>query len=171
MKRSYIIAVVLVITFVLVGYFVSNSFKDTSPATTGTDEKAGQSLDAIIPLGAAAIPGGDKVTIGTNQGTVSVNNFYKIAKGWNGSESTALVIAMTSKYQILYDVSVSAFGIYIVGDLSGPSRSDAEKRFLEITGVSKTDACKLDVTVNIPYGRNLIVGGPYPLSFCSANPQ
>ncbi len=131
----------------------------------------GEPAPQINPGVSIEYPTGDNFVIGTSHGGVTVKNFYKTAK--EIIEQTEVILAETKDYLIVYHAVTSNFDIEFLSKASNFDiiLASAENDFLSRPGISKSDACKLDVTVNIPYGRNLIVGGPHPLSFCSAIPR
>jgi hypothetical protein len=113
------------------------------------------------------IPIGNTVTIGTSQGSVIVNNFYKnadyIAQGQN-----AVAIKQTADYGIFYNILDSGFTITIFSAPFDTVRQTAEAAFLDSLNISQQDACKLSVYENASGNiANQHVGQSFLLSFCA----
>lgn len=134
----------------------------------GETNPEGEPAPQINPGISIEYPEGDEFVIGTNQGGVTVKNFYKTAK--EIVDQTETIIEETKDYLILYHALESNFDIYFLSKISDfeSALMVAENAFLSRVGVSKANACKLGVRVNIPYGIALISGGSHPLSFCPA---
>lgn len=161
MKYIYLIIAIVIVVGVA-AYFMFLKQKVAPLDTAGQQPAATE--QALIPVSSSEVPAGDKIALGTSDGIIYVNNFYKIARGYSGE---ALVIKSASQYLLLYDAAVSAFGIYIV---AGPVQSYlnvAENDLIGILGVQQAQACLLDVSwsVSSAVDKNLS-GRNYPLSFC-----
>lgn len=114
-------------------------------------------------------PTGQYLSIGTSGGTVQVNNFYG-ASGTQIGDDGVLVIKQTPDYWFTYDPSDSSFWIAVSSTPFAAIRQIAEQDFLMTLGVSETDACKLDVSVGVPYSPgNPMDGQSIPLSFCQTS--
>ena len=105
-----------------------------------------------------SIPSGDTIAIGTSKGVVTMNNFYNSAAYIDQDERT-VVIQQTSTYGIFYSISDSSFTIIIFEMPFEAARQMAEVSFLTTLGISKSDACKL----------NIIIGAPYSIDSSSAD--
>ena len=115
-----------------------------------------------LPL--PAVPSQNTVTIGTSQGNVAVNNFYKTV---TSQDEEYVTFEQSSDYELLYDTEDSSFVVSILNGPIAQTVPEAEQAFLGAVGVSKSDACKLNVTVGIPAalaGTQFSEG--LPLSFC-----
>lgn len=99
---------------------------------------------------------------------VEMNDFFASPKRIDSKGDVAF--EETQDYQLVY---IKPFNYFIVSVLGSPfeeARSKAEIAFLNSLGVSKEDACKLDVVVNTPSFANPdFAGKDYPLSFCINN--
>ena len=93
------------------------------------------------------IPAGNTVTIGTSQGSVMMNNFYKNAS-YIAQDQNAVVIQQTVNYGIFYNISNSNFTITIFSAPVDAVRQTAEAAFLSSLDISQQDACKLSVYEN-----------------------
>jgi hypothetical protein len=165
MKFSYIVIIIVAVIAGLAGYllFFRSQNANQNPGN-GSPSTASQP-SVIVPLDPAIIPAGEKIVFGTSSnGAVTVNNFYKIAKGYDGD---ALVIRNAAEYQIIYVGENSAFGIYIIGGSVESSRKAAEEDLLAILGISQAETCLLKVSWSVsPAIAQNLSGHNYPLSFC-----
>lgn len=116
-------------------------------------------------------PTGERVTLQSSRGSVSVRNFFK-----NAVLKYPEYVAVTStpSFGIIY-VRLTKDTSFRIGLSALPletSRAAAEKAFLEILDITKESACVLDVTVAIPDWLKPGAGGTAtPLSFCTNAPK
>lgn len=166
MKKILIILAVVILIGVI-AFFVFRQTPSKSGVggggTIGTLPPAATGTSAYTP------PAGDTITLGTSEGSVIVNNFYNNAVQ-TSVDHTAVLITQTSTYNITYYIPDSSFNILITAQPFDTIRAQAETAFLQMLGVSKADACKLNVKVGAPIsvdpnnsGQNL------GLSFCSGD--
>ncbi len=98
------------------------------------------------------------IDIGTSQGVVEVKNFYI---HFAYTEEGSLILKDGDDYSIGYKPDNSGFLIYLKTPPLASAREKAENDFLDILGISQSDACKLTVRVaTAPNGENS------GLSFC-----
>ncbi len=170
MKFSYLVIFIIVLILGLGGYIFFIRPKTTNPGQNVQSMRSTQQLGKIIPLNPASIPAGEKIEFGTSHGTVAVNNFYKVARGFDGD---ALVVRRTPEYEIIYDTADSVFGIFITGGSSiGSVRISAESDLVGILGVPRAQVCYLNPVWSASVNLNKDLSGrSYPLSFCSAVPH
>lgn len=110
-------------------------------------------------------PQGPTFSIQTPRGIVQVNNFYASA---SDATSTIVTVTSTDEYNIIYHQENSSFLITLVNRPITTARTDAENAFLQVLGISKSDACRLYVAVGIPAWVDPDHGGEVgPLSFCA----
>lgn len=97
---------------------------------------------------------------------VEVNNFLDGGTVINNNKDTQFI--KTSEYQVIY---LPQFNQFIITILSTPFltvRQTAEEEFLQKTGVTQEQACRLDVTIGTTYDVDPINAGTnFPLSFCN----
>jgi hypothetical protein len=109
-------------------------------------------------------PQGATFQIGTSQGSVTVDNFYTIPVI---VDEEYLIFQNTDQYQINYNTETSQFYIYFSSAPSTALQAQVEGDFLTLLGISKSDACKLNVGEgypgNLPYSSQ-----QQDLSFCSS---
>jgi len=135
----------------------------TLPAV-GTSTTAGTASNASDVYGVP--PTGAQFSIGTPQGTVTVNNFYLANPPV--VEGGTIIIKQAQNYAITYDPATSEFWLAITGTPFTTARAAAEQDFLATLGISKADACKLSVTSGIVYSPgDPNDGKSFPLSFCA----
>lgn len=164
MKFSYRVIIVVMVMAGLAGYllFFRSQSENQNPGSGSPSVIPQPSV--IIPLDSAIIPPGEKIVFGTSRGAVAVNNFYKVAEGFDGE---ALVVGATREYQIFYNAGDSVFGIFVVGGAVESSRKAAEAELLAILGISQAEACLLKASWSVsPAVASDLSGKSYPLSFC-----
>lgn len=159
--RKYLVAAILVIA---IGVVLSAVFFRKAKDGAGFGGE-GIPAPAINPGIVFAFPQEEYVVIGTSSGVVRVKNFYKAAE--KVIEQTEIVIKETPEYLFLYHAASGDFELRVLGKSPRSSRARAEEELLRLLGLSQEEACKLQVSVSVPYGADpLLKGGIYPLSFC-----
>jgi len=94
---------------------------------------------------------------------VKVNDFTQKAQ----SDNYSITILKEKNYHIFYFKKENKFLISIVGYPFDMWREEGEKAFVDVLGISKRNACKLNVEISTPYFANPDKAGQqYPLSFC-----
>jgi uncharacterized protein YxeA len=165
MKKIIFIAIIVIVVAIIAFFiFQKNSPNVTSENSTGTPE-------ALLPIATTspyAPPNTAAVTIGTPEGSVTVNNFYTGAK--ISVDQTSVLVKDAPDYNITYYVPDSSFNILIEQTPFDDVRKEAEAAFLQTLDISQSDACKLKVKVGAPIsvdpdhaGQNL------GLSFCASS--
>jgi len=134
------------------------------PVATGTSP---------IANGTSSFPTGTTFQIGTDQGGVTVNNFYT-TMDYITKDNETVVLAENDTFTIDYDRNDSGFIIALIsvpGSLQD-ARTAAETVFLQQLGVSQSDACKLNVDERVIDKTSPYDGQLMGLSFCpSTIPQ
>lgn len=160
---AIVILIVAIVAFLIFGQNSSNSSNGNSSSTAGTLPPAVTNVPYAPP---STLPSSTTLTIGTSQGSVTVDNFYTGAK--ISADRTSALIEKTSAYNITYYIPDSSFNILIEQSPFDAVREQAEAAFLQLLGISQADACKLKVKVGAPIsvdpnhaGQNL------GLSFCA----
>lgn len=189
MKKVLTIAFLILVVAAIVGavaFFVYRpSGASTSAGTVGASTDTSQVAAApsspssssapFAPVPAAtssfshvaAAPTSSTITIGTSQGLVTVNNFYKNAQG---ALEQFIIIAETSDYEITYDVNTSGFYLSISKPPFATGRGEAESAFLSLLGIGESDACKLSASEGAAYtGGDAPQARMAPLSFCASS--
>jgi hypothetical protein len=130
---------------------------DAPETTESTGVSAGSST--------AAIPSGDTITIGTSQGGVTMNNFYKIGTDFDSSE---IIVTSTPQFEIDYVEDGNVFQVVVLQEPIADADKAGEAALLSILGIGKEDVCKLNASVVVPYNIDQTLGGKtYGLSLCS----
>ncbi len=169
MKKIIIIGLVGLV-LVAVGIWMllpGNPISTPQPAPTPTSTPvATGTLPGVTLAPEAAFPTSTTVLIGTPKGSVEVRNFYKdfVSRSY---DKTSITVAATTSYSISYYAPDGSFSISIDRPPFVAVRAAAETAFITNLGISRSDACKLKVSV----GTSLSVDPNYAgknlgLSFC-----
>lgn len=156
-KEKLIIALLLigVILTIIVLIYMSYIRFDTKSIQT---QQPSFVSPTSIPLPTRILP---KITISE----IQVNDFFKQAQKTNISGDVAF--GENEKYRIVY---LKKFNQFLINILSSPFpriRMEAENAFIETLGITKDQACMLNVSVGTPYSVNPEYSGiKYSLSFC-----
>jgi hypothetical protein len=168
MKKPLLIAIIiLVVVLVVVALIFFRGNAPTGSTGTGAPTSTGGGLPTVSPGATpATAPTGATFVIGTPQGSVTVNNFYKSA-AYVTQDRQTVVLEQTSTYSIVYNTSDSGFIISLLSTPLPAARTAAETAFLQNLGISQQGACKLTVQEGVPIN----VSDQYPgenlgLSFC-----
>jgi hypothetical protein len=163
-------AIVLVLVAIVVGgivlFSVNSRWQPWSRNIEPVISDANRGAEVYIkPLPSPVVPPGSTTVLNTPSGPVTVNNFFRGAKMIEAS----VYIAETDQYTIIYFNPSGELGITL-GALD-PSeaqrrRGPAESALLSALGVSRADACRLNVRVS-PSGSFKVWDAPdEKLSFC-----
>ncbi len=165
MRRKIILTAIGIILVTAVVLAIS-VFRNSDDVTTG-DEDGGETSSQEIPAANLnlKVPAGEKIQLGTAKGIVEVNNFYRSVVA---AQEQFLIIKREGNYEVTYDTASSAFFINISKGSFDSVRPSAEDGFLKFLGVSREDACKLDVAVGAAREVSDAPRGVAPLSFCLA---
>lgn len=98
---------------------------------------------------------------------VSVNDFYKDAV--RVTETNDAILVETDQYQIDYVSEFERFKITIIDPDIELAQKNAEEKLLEILGITKSDACKLQIDEYVAtYVDSELAGYSLPTKFCSS---
>jgi hypothetical protein len=165
MKKTILIVaavIVLMIIGVLVWMYSQNQ---AAPAPIVGENPLG-TLPGVV-TGTVPLPAseqGPTISIGTPQGTVTVNNFRKTVLA---EDEEYVTFANAAGYQLIYDTDTSAFVVDVTAGPLTTTRPAAEAALLNVLGVSESDACKLAVTVGVePSVDPTYANQALRLSFC-----
>lgn len=174
MKKEIIILIVLVVVAVVVGvvYFVlrgASSGEIPIPVTTGTLPPVATGTQGLA-AGSSSFPTGSTFQIGTPQGIVTVDNFYK-TMDYITTDNETVVLAESDDYSDVYVRAGSSFIITLTVVTSSLQdvRDAAEAAFMSQLGISESDACKLDVDEGVTDQDSQYYGDSFGLSFCSSS--
>lgn len=158
-KFFYIISGVLVVISIILIVFYKNKTaapQGSQPATTTVQVPSLPSESELAKQG--------KTGIAVKEGLVVINNPYKNATTVVSGNAE---VQKTPNYEIVYLAGSKSFVISLSGSDLADSRSQAEQAFLDSLGISKTDACKITVSLGIaPEVNKTAAGKNYGLSFC-----
>ncbi|MFA5961412.1 MAG: hypothetical protein WC848_01875 [Parcubacteria group bacterium] len=108
----------------------------------------------------------DTFTIATQTGTVAVNNIYKLPDA-KPLDLDGVNFKNTQYYYMAYYPKQQGFIIAMMDPNIQKAREIAESDFLDILGITKDQACQLNVSLTVPPTVNETAsGGNYGLSFC-----
>ena len=158
-KIIYIIPGILIIIAVIL--IMLNVYKKTSPETSQPAPSKITSLPSSEDLAKQG-----KVALPAGQESVVINDPYKESLK-TISENAEL--RNTSDYEIVYLGKLKSFVITLYGENLNDSRIKAEQAFLESLGITKDEACKLNVNLAVAHEASESAAGKnYGLSFCSS---
>lgn len=162
--------VIVVIAAFLAFFFIQ---KNSSSVNTTVSTSSSASAGGTLPSSATSTPvvsTSTTITLGTSEGSVTVNNFYQNAQTIT-QDGQAVIIQNSGEYVITYNVPDSSFAIAILSTPLEAARQAAESAFLSALGISKEDACKLTVYEGVPISvSDEYPGESFPLSFCGGPP-
>jgi len=181
-KNIFIISIIVLIVATITFFLFRNKKNDviiskTSETTTTTEpiiEQPKEMQDDTTVSSGTEIekpevpfikPETERFDIKTNAGVVSIVNVYKKSVGDGGFNGT--IFKDNDLYFMAYYPSPEGFIISIRSANAEKIRMVAEKDFIETLKISKTDACKLNVSLSVPMSidENL-AGQDFGLSFC-----
>lgn len=143
MSKKAIILVVMVLVMVMLA--ISTVFYFTQSRPTTNQPPAGQPLKTFEALtddrNNGKVVQDDRIIIPANGGGVVINNVFKNAQFF--SDERYLSYKITDEIQ--YSSGGSSEGFVITTQGSPDSMLLSEKKFLQLLGISKVDACKLSV--------------------------
>lgn len=152
------VGILVAIALAIAGYALFGRGSSSAGGDAGTPPPplaTGQT--PTVPVNPSMIPSSGTITLGTQKGLVTVNNFYNIALG---IDADTLLLANDPAYQITYDRGTSIFSI-VINSGEADARASAEAKFLEILGIQRNQACNLATS-------ETVAGTKMPsLSFCS----
>lgn len=157
-----LLASALLITGVALAFFLRGS-EAVPSSSSRVGPPAEPERSASYRYDPSRYAAGETVTIGTPRGAVEVKNFYTTALY---EDEASVVIAKTDSYFISYDTTTSSFWVAVTGKPFASFREAAEQAFLAALGARQADACKLDVSVGVPYAVDPAGPSDLPLSFC-----
>ncbi|PIR69561.1 MAG: hypothetical protein COU47_02290 [Candidatus Niyogibacteria bacterium CG10_big_fil_rev_8_21_14_0_10_46_36] len=163
--KKLIIAFIIILLLIL-GFFAYRTLFSTPPVDIPNPPDG--DIDTLFPISPATptppLPTGDKITITTHKGTVTTNNFFKIARDI-GSDVYSL--AETTSYYITYYRPDNSFQIAIGSRPAQASRAQAESALVNLLGITEQEACGLLINLAVPFDVDpALAGHNYNLSFC-----
>ncbi|MFA5870528.1 MAG: hypothetical protein WC842_01395 [Candidatus Paceibacterota bacterium] len=184
MKRNILIISIVVFVVAIATFFLFRNKKDNiiiseapksvatttepiieQPKETQESTTVNSGAEATKPEEPFIKPETDRFDIKTNTGIVSVVNVYKKSVGDGGFNGT--IFKDNDLYFIAYYPSPEGFIISIRSTNTEKVRLTAEGDFIETLKISKTDACKLNVSLSVPMSIDENLSGQdFGLSFC-----
>lgn len=156
----------VVVVLVALGIFFAFQQGGSSGNATSTTEGLPPVSTSTTSTTPTVVPTSTTLTLGTNQGNVIMNNFYKTGDYITQDQQT-VIVHNDPQYSIEYNVGDSSFSIGILSVPLEAARQAAEAAFLSRLGISEQDACKLNVYEGVPAGvSDKYVAQNFRLSFC-----
>lgn len=168
MNKKNILILAVVIVLLGLGIFLLLKLQ-SSPSTSnsGSGNNSGFNIKPAPPLPKIQVPSGDQTTVPTKYGDIQVKNFYKTAAF---TVSPSVYLVDNKFYSIIYSESTEDFLIDLYAHTKQEAaqyRASAESEYMSALGVSKQDACKIPIVVEVPYSYNQdLASKNYGLSFC-----
>ena len=154
--------------FLVAGFFIGGLSLILLFPHQGLADLSDESSDPLVPPSQMyGAPTSATITLGTSQGSVTMNNFYQSGLG---AQEQYIILKQNAAYEINYDTYVSMFYLYVAQAPYDANRAQAENDFLTILNISRTDACKLDVEEGEnPSIDQSLTNQALPLSFCASS--
>lgn len=136
---------------------------------TAEERKVAAPTVSVLDVKPDAPPSESELYFPTPEGRVTVHNFFKdstvdVSESKVSLLSSGKVAVTYYPHSGVFDVTISALDYEEFVSL----RSEFEARFLSVLGISKADACKLDVKINtLTSNDERISNQEFPLSFCN----
>jgi hypothetical protein len=162
-KKAYILIafVVASLIFVIVFIIINNS-KNQQSATSNNSAPAPGNYYSL-PI--SELQKEDKLEIPTNKGTVNINNVYK--NPVEQLSQNGVSFTQNSDYYMSFYPKNNGFLITLLNPDLEKARSEAENDFINKLGITKDQACSLNVSITIPNSVSTkYSGGIYNFSFC-----
>lgn len=143
--------IIIAVTVITVGAFVINRLIPE--------------VEKILPT-PSPTPRGEREAEKIEVTGVEINNFYDEETDINTRGDAMFV--NTDKYQIVFFSNEQQFLISILDSPFDEVRKQAEKEFLKELGISRGEACTMNVLITTPgYANPENAGRNYRLSFCN----
>lgn len=171
-KSAFFIVVLLM---VLIQPAVEAVCQEKKKAPKKTTKPAADLLEFNAPLEPpipeAILPKGDTFTIETEKGDVTVKNFFKGREKEVTSSGIRVVCFNDSEecqHSIYFNWEWKGFAITLMRTPLQKVRDEAEQSLLDSLNISREDACRLNVQLNVANGIDSEYdgGADYGLSFC-----
>lgn len=174
---SMTLAVCIVISFFALDAVCQQKRKKTrkSRASKSVEMPIEVNFPVSPKISEDVLPKGDTFIIQTTSGDVTVRNFFK-DRGKDVTSTGIELLAgqvqigssyLLSDYSIYFDWNWKYFAITVQKQPIQKIREQAEQALLEQLDISREDACKLTVHLNVLRGVGKFDGGQdYGLSFC-----
>ena len=179
-KKTIIIINIIVLIAIIFGFmyfYGKTSQKKAVPTQNNTTEptqvvpingnKITPTVNQTQTQNSSSTPEGILKITGKDGESVLVNDFYKSPYTQVFDPQNDATIKESTDYSIEYQPNFQAFYINLNGNDLYISRTNAEQGLLDKLGISKDDACKLNVNLGVVYSVNPRASGvEYGLSFC-----
>jgi hypothetical protein len=169
-KIIIIIGIFFLIAGIFLVIFISISNKRNNNSTIGTSQTQTQTKSSLSQLPIEELSKKDNLTFQTQKGDVLTKNIYKNPVSMLSEKGVEF--KNNSDYSIDFYPQDEGFLIIITNPDVKSALEKAGKDFVETLGISQADACKLKVTVTVPFSVSAQYGGgTYGLNFCPESKQ
>jgi hypothetical protein len=166
-KKIIILVLIAAVLLFAAWFFFARKSSLSQAPNSGVIVEFSNGSSSALPIPAVAnfpgAPQGDTFVLGTPSGSVTLKNFYKLPLV---IDEEFLILENTDDYQITYDTEANQFFIYASSSPLSAARAAGETAFLAMLGISRDDACKLNVAEGYPRGVSS-TGLGTTLSFCA----
>lgn len=162
-KSTKVILIIILISLVLAAvyfFFFRNQGQQPQPTPTPTVPQFPSATTFAIPPQSA-----DRMSIPTSQGSIETDNIYKDPA--HNPANNEVIFIDNQDYSISFEPKDKYFLIVIQSVDIQNAREKAENALLQKLVISKDQACKLNVSLYVPYfasAKN--AGQDFGLSFC-----
>ena len=164
-KKFYLItvAVTLIISAAIVFFFFNFSRNVSEETTQKISEKTKEGKYINLPI--EELSQKSKLEIETGSGDVEINNVYKKLK--EKLSKNGVAFEDNNDYYMAFYPQDNGFLIVINNADVISAGEKAEKNFMEQLGITKEQACKLKVSITVPYDVSEEYSGEvFGFSFC-----
>lgn len=165
-KKFYILTLTITsfIVIVIISFFVYlNKSGNQNKSEVITKEQSKIEKINVLPI--EELVRKPKLEIPTEKGIINVKNVYQMQGEKLSNSGTAF--EDNSYYYISYYPDDNSFNIVLNSPDVERARREAEERLLIDLGISKDEACQLNVVLGVPYNVNeKLSGRNFGLSFC-----
>lgn len=163
---KWIIGCFIILFLFVAGFFVYQTFFTVPPVEIPNPSNGNENtLFPVSPSNPVTpIPPGDNITLTTRKGSVTTKNFLKTAEDFGAG---VYALSMTENYHINYYRPDNGFQIAILTRPAQTGRDQAETALLEMLGITEQEACKLLVSLSVPFDVDpSLATKEFGLSFC-----
>lgn len=144
---------------------------NNTPISPGGSNSGGAKLPVQYTPGTPfSVPTQDapKMTLYTpDNAKIEVNNLYKNPANLVPGTDNTVNFIQNKDYYMFFSPKTEYFQITLLNPDIQKARSEAESDFLSTLGITKDQACQLNVELGVPYAVNQAASGKdYGLSFC-----
>ena len=152
----------------------SSSGSSNNSTNQNTDANSTSSQTQSLPKFSTPDKTAPRMTVNTTHGSVETNNLFQSPVKIFAPDSslTEVLVAKNTYFSISFFPQDQSFLIVLLNSNLATARTEAETAFLQKTGITKDQACTLNVNLGVPYSINpQTINVNYGLSFCPNGKQ